>query len=147
MQKTIILFFLILLATLSVSYKSTLPKEKLSDYQFFKTQLNAQIPVEGVVPYTLNTPLFSDYAEKLRFVKLPDGQLVKYNDKEVFDFPVGTTIIKTFYFSNDFRDASKGRKLMETRLLIHEESGWKALEYVWNEEQTEAFLEVAGDTK
>jgi uncharacterized repeat protein (TIGR03806 family) len=36
---------------------------------------------------------------------------------------------------------------METRLLIHENTGWKALEYVWNEEQTDAFLEVAGDTK
>ena len=54
---------------------------------------------------------------------------------------------KKNYYPNDFRDLSKGRRLMETRLLIHEESGWKALEYVWNDEQTEAVLEVAGDTK
>jgi uncharacterized repeat protein (TIGR03806 family) len=65
----------------------------------------------------------------------------------VLDFPVGTTIIKTFYYPNDFRDITKGRRLMETRLLIHEASGWKALEYVWNEEQTDANLEVAGDKK
>lgn len=36
---------------------------------------------------------------------------------------------------------------METRLLVHEENGWKALEYVWNDEQTDAILEVAGEEK
>ena len=70
-----------------------------------------------------------------------------YNSTEVLEFPVGTTIIKTFYHSNDFRDIYKGRRLMETRLLIHEASGWKVSEYVWNDEQTEAVLEDAGDTK
>jgi len=92
----------------------------------------------------LNTPLFSDYAEKLRFVKIPEGKTVAYNLTEVLEFPVGTTLIKTFYYPNDFRDISKGKRLMETRLLIHEASGWKASEYVWNDEQTETVLEVAG---
>lgn len=127
--------------------QATAPKMNLSEYGFFQGNISAQKPVEGVIPYALNTPLFSDYAEKLRFVKIPEGKTVAYNPTEVLDFPVGTTIIKTFYYPNDFRDASKGRRLMETRLLIHEESGWKALEYVWNDEQTEAVLEVAGDTK
>ena len=36
---------------------------------------------------------------------------------------------------------------METRLLVRGESGWKALEYVWNDDQTDALLEVAGDRK
>jgi uncharacterized repeat protein (TIGR03806 family) len=124
-----------------------MPNQKLSDYHFFEENLSNQKPTSGVIPYSLNTPLFSDFAEKLRFIKLPENVTVEYNDKEVFDFPVGTTIIKTFYFPNDFRDEKKGRKLIETRLLIHENEGWKALEYVWNEAQTDAFLEVAGDTK
>jgi len=120
---------------------------KLSDYGFFLGNPADQKPAEGVVPYQLNTPLFSDYAEKLRFVKLPAGKAAQYDTKEVMDFPVGTTIIKTFYFPTDFRDATKGRRLMETRLLVRGESGWKALEYVWNDEQTDALLEVAGDRK
>ncbi|TDB65993.1 SO2930 family diheme c-type cytochrome [Arundinibacter roseus] len=123
------------------------PKEKLSDYGFFEGLPAAQKPAEGVVPYRLNTPLFTDYAEKLRFVKFPDGQSVAYAAEQVLDFPVGTTLIKTFYFPLDARSPEKGRRLIETRLLIHEPKGWKALEYVWNEEQTDAFLEVAGDTK
>jgi uncharacterized repeat protein (TIGR03806 family) len=39
---------------------------------------------------------------------------------------------------------AKGRRLMETRILIHEAKGWKALPYIWNKEQNEAILEVAG---
>lgn len=123
------------------------PKETLSEYGFFLGDIKEQRPVEGIMPYVLNTPLFSDYAEKLRYVKLPAGQSVVYNADQVLDFPVGTTLIKTFYYPIDARDPGKGRKLMETRLLLHEPSGWQALEYIWNDEQTEAYLEVAGDTK
>jgi uncharacterized repeat protein (TIGR03806 family) len=126
---------------------SIAPKETLSEYGFFLENMADQQPAAGVVPYVLNTPLFSDHAEKLRFVKVPAGQSVAYNAEQVLDFPVGTTLIKTFYYPIDARDPAKGRRLMETRLLLHESSGWKALEYIWNEEQTEAYLEVAGDTK
>lgn len=131
------------------SFKHNTPKakSKLSDYQFFEGNLADLKPQKGVFQYQLNTPLFSDYAEKLRFVYLPEGSTVEYNNKEVFDFPIGSVIIKNFYYPLDFRDASKGRRIMETRLLLHETDGWNALEYVWNDEQTEAFLEVAGDTK
>jgi uncharacterized repeat protein (TIGR03806 family) len=152
MKKTFLLFIALSIFALSAFHQKTddvasMPKEKLSDYHFFEGNGSEQKPTSGVLPYSLNTPLFTDYAEKLRFVKLPDNQTVAYNDKEVLDFPVGSTIIKTFYYPNDFRKPELGRRLIETRLLIHEEDGWKALDYVWNDEQTEAFLEVAGDTK
>ncbi len=139
-------FLALLLLSFRVQQSAVIPA-KLSEYGFFAGNLADQKPAGGVVPYTLNTPLFSDYAEKLRFVKLPPGTSAQYNASEVMDFPVGTTIIKTFYFPADFRDPKKGRRLMETRLLVRNESGWKALEYVWNDEQTDAVLEVAGDRK
>lgn len=120
---------------------------QLSEYGFFQGKIAEQLPADGVIPYELNTPLFSDYAHKLRFVKLPAGQTVTYNDQRVLLFPVGTVIIKTFYYNHDERKPTKGRRLMETRLLIHEKAGWKALPYHWNEDQTDAYLEVAGDTK
>lgn len=124
--------------------QQTTTKTKLSEYAFFEGKMEEMIPAEGVLPYDLNTPLFSDYAEKMRFVKMPENQTVGFNDSTVLDFPVGTTLIKTFFYFNDVREPEKGRKLLETRLLIHEVSGWEALVYVWNEEQTEADLEVAG---
>ncbi len=122
------------------------PKMKLSEYGFFKGPLKNQEPADGVIPYHLNSPLFTDYAEKLRFVKLPAGATVPYNDTAVFDFPVGTALIKTFYYPVDFRDPSKGRRIIETRVLLHEEAGWKALPYIWNEDQQEAMLDVAGES-
>lgn len=152
MKKLILFLISLSIFTLSAFHQKAynlafIPKEKLSDYHFFEGNGSEQKPALGVLPYSLNTPLFTDYAEKLRFLKLPNNQSVAYNENEVLDFPVGSTLIKTFYYPNDFRKPELGRKLIETRLLIHEEDGWKALDYVWNNEQTEAFLEVAGDTK
>lgn len=120
---------------------------KLSEYGFFAGPIAEQQPASGVLPYSLNTPLFSDYAQKLRFVKLPEGSKVPYNDMEVLNFPVGTVIIKTFYYPHDARKPEKGRRLMETRLLIHEEDGWEALPYQWLEDQRDAVLDVAGGRK
>jgi uncharacterized repeat protein (TIGR03806 family) len=121
------------------------PRMALSEYGFFVGDIAEQLPAPGVMPYALNTPLFTDYALKLRFVRLPEGATVPFNPDEVLDFPVGTAIIKTFYYPIDARKPEKGRRLLETRLLLHEEAGWKALPYHWNEAQTDAYLEVAGD--
>ena len=150
MKKNILILFLFVLniSFLSLSVKKQhAPLSRLSEYGLFTGRMGDQQPARDVLPYKLNTPLFSDYAEKLRFVKIPEGSNVSYNDTAVFDFPKGTILIKTFYFPVDFRNPAKGRQLIETRLLIHEEKEWKAYPYIWNAEQTEAYLDVAGDTK
>jgi uncharacterized repeat protein (TIGR03806 family) len=138
------IFCLLLLAFIGLISADANYKENLSDYGFFKGTLKDQIPTDGVVLYTLNSPLFSDYASKLRFVRLPEGKSVSYNPDSVLQFPVGTAIVKTFYYPFDERNPEKGRRLMETRVLLHEAKGWVALPYIWNKEQTDAVLEVAG---
>ena len=40
----------------------------------------------------------------------------------------------------------QGRRLIETRILKHDADGWVGLPYIWNAEQTDATLDVAGDT-
>jgi len=122
-------------------------KDKLSEYGFFQGKLSDLKPSEGVVPYDLNTPLFSNYAEKLRFVKLPPGTKAIYNDTSVFDFPIGTIFIKNFYYPVDFRKPEKGKRILETRLLVHQENGWAAYPYVWDDAQSEASYDPAGETK
>jgi len=52
---------------------------------------------DGVLPYSLNTPLFTDYAHKLRTIWMPKGS-AQYREGDVLDFPVGTVISKTFYY-------------------------------------------------
>ena len=85
-----------------------------------------------MIPYDLNSALFSDYAEKYRFVKLPPGTHATYSDDDAFEFPVGTVIAKTFAYPRDARDPSQGRRLIETRILKHEPDGWVGLPYIWN---------------
>ena len=119
---------------------------KLSDYDFFAGPVKDLEPAARVIPYELNTPLFSDYARKLRYIAFPEGTKATYNANKVLEFPVGTAIIKTFYYLHDERKPAKGRRLMETRVLLHEEAGWVALPYIWDEDQEEAYLEVAGGT-
>lgn len=130
--------------TLDVAAK---PFEKLSEYHFFKGNLKDLIPNDKVLPYDLITTLFSDYAHKLRFVWMPEGTSAKYSKDEVLDFPVGAVLIKNFYYPHDFRDESKGRKIMETRLLVRRKEGWDNLTYIWNDAQTDAELNIVGDTK
>ncbi len=118
--------------------------DNLSEYNFFVGDMKNLEPNDGVLPYDLNSPLFTDYAHKLRFVWMPVGTSAQYDDVQSFDLPVGAVLIKNFYYPHDFTDESKGRRIMETRLLVHTEKGWDARPYIWNEEQTEATLEVAG---
>lgn len=122
------------------------PRAKLSDYAFFTGPLADLSPTPQVFPYDVNAPLFSDYAEKARFIALPVGGQMVYQADAVLDFPAGAVIIKNFFYFHDAARPEAGRRILETRLLLRESSGWKALVYVWNAEQTDALLEVAGST-
>jgi uncharacterized repeat protein (TIGR03806 family) len=137
--------------------------QRLSEWHLLEQRDGKIVPNEGVTPYDLNSPLFSDYAHKLRTIVLPAGTSVRYGE-DAFEFPVGTVISKTFYYPRG-GDGAAGRiavrkvlaqsedptldlaqvRLIETRLLIKRSSGWAAIPYVWNAEQTEATLSLAGD--
>jgi len=119
------------------------PPELLSAYRFF-TDAGARAPNARVTPYDLNTPLYSDGALKLRYVYVPPSAQARYSQDEVFEFPVGTVLIKSFGFAADMRRPTEHVRLLETRLLIRRREGWIALPYVWNEQQTEARLSPIG---
>lgn len=119
------------------------PAENLSDYGLFADMAAAR-PAEGVLPYDLINPLFSDHAAKHRFVFVPDGSAADFSEEDVFSFPVGTVLVKTFAFAPDMRAPEDRQWRMETRLLVHKADGWAAYPYVWNGEQTEAVYTPAG---
>ena len=106
----------------------------LSEYGFFADNAK-QLPARGVTPYRLNTPLWSDGAEKLRFVFLPDKARALADGPALLKLPVGAALIKTFKMSG---------KLIETRVLLHRTDGWLALPYVWDADQREARLMLGG---
>jgi uncharacterized repeat protein (TIGR03806 family) len=95
---------------------------RLADYGLFDGEGR---PAPGVLPYTLNTPLWSDGAEKARYVWMPPGTQARWQASGALDFPVGTVLIKRFSFAG-----AAGPQAIETRLLIHRPAGWAALSYV-----------------
>ncbi|MES2057751.1 MAG: SO2930 family diheme c-type cytochrome [Pseudomonadota bacterium] len=110
----------------------------LSEFRLFADTAN-RTPAARVMPYTLNTPLFSDYAEKQRYIYIPGGKTAAYDPDKVIDLPVGSALIKTFGYQQSGRF-----KALETRLLLHRANGWVALPYVWNDAGTDAVLKRAG---
>lgn len=119
------------------------PAETLSAYGLF-SDIAAATPASGVMPYALATPLFSDHAEKHRLVFVPGGASAGFRKDDVFAFPVGSVLVKTFAFAPDMRAPQTGAYRVETRLLIHKEKGWAAYPYLWNEAGTEAVYSPVG---
>ncbi len=97
------------------------------------------IPDDGLIPYTVNTPLWSDGAGKHRWLAIPEGAKVTIQDNGDLEFPIGTVFIKTF----SFQDLP-----VETRLFMrHSDGSWAGYSYEWNDELTDAQLLPAGKTK
>ena len=119
------------------------PAQTLSEYGLF-VNVASEKPARGVVPYDLINPLFSDNALKHRFVFVPGAAKASYSPNDVFDFPVGTVLVKTFAYAPDLRAPAEGQYRVETRLLIHKASGWAAFPYIWNAEGTEAVYSPVG---
>ena len=137
--------------------------ERLSEWRLFRGRLADLRPNEGVLPYDVGVPLFSDHALKYRTVWMPAGRVAEYRAEDAFEFPEGTVFTKTFYYrrgapgevSSTPASVAPGglafgaalRLLVETRLLVRARSGWVALPYVWDDDQSDATLQVAGDER
>lgn len=122
---------------------TAVPYPKLSDYKFFVGEMKNLEPAYKVLPYDLNSELFTDYALKKRFVWMPEGTKATYTeDGEVLDLPVGAVLIKNFYYENI--NPGGGTKIIETRLMIRKESGWVFANYIWNSDKSDALLDMDG---
>lgn len=83
-------------------------------------------------PFAPQYPLWSDGANKRRWMFLPEGTRIDGSDPARWRFPVGTRFWKEFAF---------GGRRVETRLLWKTAaSGWLAATYVWNDAGTDARL-------
>ena len=122
------------------------PYPKLSDYHFFSGDLKNLTPSYGVIPYEPASELFTDYAEKKRFVWMPNGTKAAYqNDYTILNLPVGAVLIKVFYYNNVH--PGNTTKIIETRLMIRKATGWIFANYIWNDQQMEAFLTIQSTTR
>ncbi|MEL6853065.1 MAG: PQQ-dependent sugar dehydrogenase, partial [Bacteroidota bacterium] len=122
------------------------PPALLSQAGVFKN-LNTLEPEDGLIPYELNVPFWSDGVEKFRWIALPNdgthdspGEQIGFSEEGDWNFPVGTVIVKHFEMPLDEANASLTKRL-ETRLLVHGSDGeYYGVSYRWNDAGTDAEL-------
>lgn len=92
-------------------------------------------PVDALIPYEVNAPLWSDGAQKARWFAIPDGTTIALDADGDFEFPVGTVLAKEF---------SLGGERAETRLFVrHDDGEWAGYSWAWEGGTTR--LLAAGD--
>jgi uncharacterized repeat protein (TIGR03806 family) len=130
---------------------------KLSETGVFASTKDHKV-APGVIPYSVNSQLWGDHAEKERFIAIPGDQKIGFDEITYpqpspgappgWRFPDGTVLVKTFSMDME-RGNPKSRKRLETRLLHFQQfpgtqeygdQYWRGYTYVWNDEQTDAEL-------
>jgi uncharacterized repeat protein (TIGR03806 family) len=134
---------------------------KLSETGLFASTKD-NTPAKGLIPYSVNAPLWSDGAEKERFIALPGDSQIEFDDVVYphgptypdlgWRFPDGTVLVKTFAMEMEKGKPESTRRL-ETRILQYrkmpgndDEYGaqyWFGYTYLWNDGQTDAELAPA----
>ncbi len=121
------------------------PPALLSETGAFKDLVTLE-PTDGLLPYDLNVPFWSDGARKTRWIAIPnDGthdtpeEQVVFNSTGRWIYPTGTVAIKHFELPVNYQDATQTRRL-ETRFLVYGEDAFYGVTYRWNEDGTEATL-------
>ena len=107
-----------------ISSKKPLKPMTKNDCQImvFQRKLANLSPNEKVYSYSINTPLFSNYARKpLYLFALGEENALELHGPVRFDD--GAVLIKNFYYPVDQTSPNDERELLETRLLIKEKKG------------------------
>ena len=124
--------------------KTVVFEDSISSYEIFEGTPSNLSPTKDFQLLELSSVLFTDFSYKQRLVKIPEGTLMSNSGNEMIEFPNGTILTKTFFYYNDERDTTLGKRIIETRLEIKENDIWNVATYVWNQNQTEAILELEG---
>lgn len=111
--------------------------ERLSDTGLF-ADMGQDVLADDVLPFAPRFPLWTDGAEKRRFVLLPEAAVIDTGDMDAWRFPEGTKLWKEFT-----RDGVR----VETRVFEKigpADDDWVGAAYAWNAEGTDAVLLPAG---
>jgi glucose/arabinose dehydrogenase len=111
---------------------------KLSETGLFASVAEHR-PQAGLVPYEVNSPLWSDGAAKQRFIALPGMSTVEFTERGAWKFPEGAVLVKTFSLDVKSGETFQPRRI-ETRLMVFQQNEWVGYTYRWNDQQTDAEL-------
>ena len=103
----------------------------------FRFPANAPpIPVEGVLPYSVNASAWNDGAVATRWIAVPSPKKVNYSNTSSWTFPNGTALVETLSIHN----AGTKPKPIETRILLQQQNEWAGYSYRWNDDGSDATL-------
>jgi glucose/arabinose dehydrogenase len=111
---------------------------KLSDTGIFSS-VKDHVVQPGLIPYSVNAPLWSDGAHKERFIGIPGDGQIDYVASRGWNLPDGSVLVKTFSLDREAGNPASRRRI-ETRLLFRQQGEWGGFSYLWNDEQTDAVL-------
>ncbi len=118
--------------------------QKLSETGLF-TSVRKHTPQPALIPYSVNSPLWSDGAYKERFIALPGTNQIEFTEGGAWKFPEQTVLVKSFSLEREAGNPASRRRL-ETRLLVLQQNEWVGYTYLWNDSQTDATLINAAGT-
>jgi len=111
---------------------------KLSETGFFSDTESLE-PAPGMIEYAVRSALWSDRADKRRWIALPGSEKVRFDSAETWSFPVGTALVKHFEL-----EVSEGEwRRLETRVLFQQSDRWTGVTYRWDEDQKDASMLTA----
>jgi uncharacterized repeat protein (TIGR03806 family) len=112
--------------------------QHLSEVRTF-SDLAHLTPAPGIIPYDVNSPLWSDGAAKQRWIAVPGNEKITYSPADNFSFPAGTVFIKNFELTVNETNGAKRR--LETRFLVRSAGGGiYGITYKWRDDGTDADL-------
>jgi uncharacterized repeat protein (TIGR03806 family) len=125
----------------------THPMPKLLSQTGAFTDLKTMTPQKFLIPYSVNSPLWSDGAVKSRWMALPENTKIDFTATGEWTFPAGTVFVKTFQLPVDDTNSKILRRL-ETRLLVRDTNGYVyGASYKWRADGSDADLVTAGITE
>ncbi len=104
------------------------------------------VPAPGVAPYETSSPLWSDGALKRRWVALPEGGKLTYDDTGKWTAPTGTVFLKHFEIEFEEGNASTTKRL-ETRVIVQDDDGIRGYTYRWRADGSDADLLSGADAE
>jgi len=101
----------------------------------------AQTPVPGLIPYSVNSEFWSDGASKTRYLALPGEAQIEFARDGIWRFPDNSVLVKNFYVEF-IKGDPVSRQIVETRFLVKvgATDAWRGLSYKWNDDASDAVL-------
>jgi hypothetical protein len=99
--------------------------------------------IPALIPITYNSWLWTDGVQKRRYLALPPGGKVGFDELKTWDMPVGTIAMKEFIVERELGNTDSWF-VMETRFFVRSQTTWAGYSYMWNDDGTDGTLLEGG---